>query len=133
MKNIILNFIGYFLYLNFKSYPFSQFPPENHLSNPPPPVSMGVSPTLPTHSCLPTLTFSYTGVSSLHRTKGLSSLFVQQGHPLLHMLLEPWSLHVYSLVGGLIPGTRGGGVSSWCLLLFFLWGCKPIQLLQSFL
>jgi hypothetical protein len=38
------------------------------------------------------------------------------------------SLHVYSLFGGL--DTRSFG---WLILLFFLWGCKPLQLLQSFL
>jgi hypothetical protein len=32
------------------------------------------------------------------------------------------SLHVYSLVGSLAPGSSGG--SSW-LILFLLWGCKP--------
>ena len=37
------------------------------------------------------------------------------------------SLHVYSLVGGLVPGSSG-----WLILLFFLWGFKPLQLLQSF-
>ena len=41
------------------------------------------------------------------------------------------SLHVYSLVGSLIPGSSGG--SSWFILLFLLWGCKPLQLLGSFL
>jgi hypothetical protein len=39
-------------------------------------------------------------------------------------------LHVYSLVGGLVPGSSG--VSGW-LILFFLWGFKALQLLQSFL
>jgi hypothetical protein len=38
------------------------------------------------------------------------------------------SLHVYSLVGGLVPGSSEG--SAWLTLLFFLWDCK---LLQSFL
>ena len=38
------------------------------------------------------------------------------------------SLHVYSLVGSLDPGNSG-----WLILLFFLWGCKSLQLLQSFL
>ena len=42
------------------------------------------------------------------------------------------SLHVYSLVGGLVPGSTGGGGSGWLILLFFLWGCKLLQLLQSF-
>jgi hypothetical protein len=44
-----------------------------------------------------------------------------------------WShgwLHVYSLAGGLVPGKFWSG---WVILLFFLWGCKPLQLLQTFL
>jgi hypothetical protein len=45
-------------------------------------------------------------------------------------------LHVYFLVGSLVPGNSrgegGGGGSCW-LVLFFLWGCKSLQLLQSFL
>jgi hypothetical protein len=40
------------------------------------------------------------------------------------------SLHVYSLVGGLVPESSGG--YGWFILLFFLWGCKHLQLLQSF-
>ena len=32
------------------------------------------------------------------------------------------TLHVYSLVGGLVPGSSGS--SGWVILLFFLWGCK---------
>ena len=41
------------------------------------------------------------------------------------------SLHMYSLVGGLVTGSSGessSGVSGWLILLFFLWGCKPLQL-----
>ena len=41
------------------------------------------------------------------------------------------SLHVHSLVGGLVPGSSGG--TGWYILLFLLWGCKPLQLLGSFL
>jgi hypothetical protein len=33
------------------------------------------------------------------------------------------SLHVYSLVGGFVPGNSGG--TGWFILLFFLWGCSP--------
>ena len=40
------------------------------------------------------------------------------------------SLHVYSLVGGLIPGSSGG--IGWYILLFLLWGCKPLQSLGPF-
>jgi hypothetical protein len=39
------------------------------------------------------------------------------------------SSHVYSMIGGLVPGSFGR--SGWLILLFFLWGCKPLQLLQS--
>jgi hypothetical protein len=40
------------------------------------------------------------------------------------------SLHVYCLAGGLVPGSSRR--SGWLILLFFLWGCNPLQLLQSF-
>jgi hypothetical protein len=40
------------------------------------------------------------------------------------------SLHVYSLVGGLVFGSSG--VTVWLILLLLLWGCKPVQLLWSF-
>jgi hypothetical protein len=39
------------------------------------------------------------------------------------------SLHAYSLVGGLVSGSSRR--SSYLILLLFLWGCKPLQLLQS--
>jgi hypothetical protein len=41
------------------------------------------------------------------------------------------SLHVYTLVGGLIPVSSGG--TGLFILLFILWGCKTLQLLGSFL
>jgi hypothetical protein len=41
------------------------------------------------------------------------------------------SLYVHYLVGGLIPGSSGG--AGWFILLFLLWGCKPLQLLGIFL
>jgi hypothetical protein len=40
-------------------------------------------------------------------------------------------LHVYTLVGGLVPGSSGW--SGWFILLFFLRGCKSLKLLGSFL
>jgi hypothetical protein len=40
------------------------------------------------------------------------------------------SLRVYSSFGGLVPGSSGG--SGWLILLFFLWGYKPLQLFQYF-
>ena len=66
----------------------------------------------------------------------------QDQGPLLPLVLDKailcyicsWShgsLHVYSLIGGLVPGSSG--VYGWLIMLFFLWGCKPLQLQQSFL
>jgi hypothetical protein len=64
----IFIFIRYFLYLHFKFYPLSSFPFQKPpYPIPPPPVHE------PTYSRLPVLAFPYTGASSLHRTKGLSS------------------------------------------------------------
>jgi hypothetical protein len=95
----VIFLIGYFLYLHFKCYPLSQFPPGNPYPILPPPASMRMFPYPYTHSCLPTLTFPYTGASSIHRTKGLSSYW---------WLIRPLSatyaagamgsLHVYSLL-----------------------------------
>ena len=50
----------------------------------------------------------------------------QPDHSMLHMQLDHGSLHVYSLVGGLDPGSSG-----WLILLVFLWSCKPFQLLHG--
>ena len=41
------------------------------------------------------------------------------------------SLHVYSLVGGLVPESSGG--TGWFILLFLLWGWKPNRLHGSYL
>jgi hypothetical protein len=119
-------FIGffnrYFIYIS-NVIPFPGFPSENPLShhhhrplltNPP------TSASLSWHS--PTLrhqTFSGPRASP--------PIHAQQGHPLLHMQLEPW-VPPCVLFDDLVPGSSGG--TSWFILLFLLWGCK---LLQSFL
>jgi hypothetical protein len=46
-----------------------------------------------------------------------------------HWSLE--SLHVYTLVGGLVPGSSGG--TGWCILLFLLWVYKPFEIVGFFL
>jgi hypothetical protein len=72
----------------------------------------GCSPTHPpTYSLLPSLAFTYDGVSSFHRTKG---------HSLLHMQLEPWVPPRFSLVGRLVLGSSGG--SGWLILVFLPMG-----------
>jgi hypothetical protein len=78
-------FIRYFLYLHFKCYPLSWFPtrklpiiyPLPLLTNPPTPASLSWhSPTL--------------GHQAFSGPKASPAIGVQQGHPLLHMQLEPW-------------------------------------------
>ena len=70
--------------------PFPVSPPEPLYSIPLPPASMRVLPYPPSHSCLCTLAFPYTGALSFDRTRAFPPTDAQQGHPLLHMRLEPW-------------------------------------------
>ena len=56
----------FFIYIS-NVIPFAGFPSANSLSHPPPPAHQ------PIHSCIPVLACPYTGTSSLHRTKCLSS------------------------------------------------------------
>jgi len=91
----------------------------------PPPPLLWVFP-LPIHPFLLPLPQSPTlWGPTLARPRVSPSIGAQQGHPLLHMQLEPWvSLWVGS---GLVPGSSG-----W-LPLLFLWGRKPLKFFQSFL
>jgi hypothetical protein len=115
--------IGYFLSLHFKCYPLSQFPPGNPLYHTPSPCFYKGVP-LPTHTLLP----CYSGIP-LHWGTEPS----QDQGPLLPLMSNNailccmciwshWSLHVYSLVGGLVPGSSG--MSAWLTLLFFLRGLQ---------
>jgi hypothetical protein len=74
--------IGYFIYLHFKC-PLSRFPPKSPYPIPPLPASMRVCP-----SHLTALTFPYTGAFT--GSKASPPIDAQQGHPLLHLQLEPW-------------------------------------------
>jgi hypothetical protein len=62
----------FFIYISNVS-PFPVSPLEIPYSIPSLPASMRVFSYLSTHLCLTALAFPYTGASSLHRTKGLSS------------------------------------------------------------
>ena len=115
--------------------PFSEFPhPTKTLWHPLSPFFYeGALPH--THPLFPpTLAFPYSVVLNLHRTKGLSSHWCPYVADKYWWHICGWGhklLHVYSLVSGLVPGSSGG--SGWLIFLFFLWGCKSLQLLQSFL
>ena len=73
---------------------------------PSPSASMRVLPYPPTHSHLTALAFPYTGASSLHRTKG--PLLPLMSIKAILCYVCGWShrsLHMYSLFGGLVPGS----------------------------
>ena len=122
------SFIGYFLYWHFKCYPL--LPLETPYPISPPPASMRVLPHLPTHSCLPALALPYTGALSVHRTKGPSSHWCPTR---LHIRLEPWVTTCVLSCWWFSPWEHwwGGGLVGWygCSSV----GCKPLQLLRSFL
>jgi hypothetical protein len=122
-----------FFYLHFKCYSLSLF------TSPKPPMQSPLTLLLwgysPTHWLLPLCP----GIP-LHWVLEPSQ-YLQPLLPLMpnkailccicHMWLEPWGFfHVYSLVGSLDPGSSSDTSQ---LILFFLWGCKPLQLLWSFL
>ena len=107
-KHNLFNWLFYlFIYIsNIVHLPY--FPSANLLSHLPPayhPVS------------------HYARYSS-HNTKGLPLRLM----PDIHICI-----HIHSLVGVLVPGSPVGGRSGWLIVLFLLWSCTPLQLIQSFL
>ena len=118
--------IRYCLYLHFKCYLLSWFPPLPVPGNPLP------------HSLFPCF---YEGVSliglpcpgilphwGIELSQDQGSLLPLMFFKAILCYLCIWShgsLHVYCLVGGLVPGSSG--ISGWLILLFFLWGCKPFS------
>jgi hypothetical protein len=122
--------IGYFLYLHLKCYPLSQFPTSQ---KPPIPSSLpllqwGCSSThSPTPISSPSIPLHWGIYWAFIGPKTSPPIDAWQGHPPLHMQLEPCLL----LGWWLSPGNSGE--SGWLILLLFLWGCKPLQLLHCFL
>jgi hypothetical protein len=122
---LIFFFIGYFMYSHFKCYSPSSLNPYSIPWLPyfdedtPPPTHL----LLPHHPNIP-----------LHWEIEPP---LDQGAPFLLMpdnvilcYTGSWrqgSLHMYSLVSGLVPGSFW--VSGCLILLFFLWSCNPLQLL----
>jgi len=98
-------FIGYFMYLHFKCYHFSQFSPQKYPIPSPSPCFYEGAP----HSTHP-LPPHHSGIS-LHLgnsiLKGFCSYRCLTMPSSATYWLEPW-VHLYSLVGGLVPGSSGG-------------------------
>jgi len=87
--HLFLNFLLDFLNLRFKCYSLFWFPRRKPLSHSLPFFYKSIP--LPIHTtltCPPTL--PYTGDSTLAGPRASPSIGAQQGHPLLHMQLEPW-------------------------------------------
>jgi hypothetical protein len=133
---LFLFFVFYFLsldiffYLQFKCYPQSWFPLQKPLSLPHFPGLYECA--LPLNDPLPPSVPSILLHWGIEPTQDQESLLPLIPNKAILCQICGWShgsLHVYSLVGGLVPGSSRG--SDW-LILFFLWGCKPLQLLQSF-
>ena len=106
--------------------PFPGFPSKNPLCHPPFPCS-------PNHSLL-LLCLGIPLHWGIEPSQDQGPLLPFMPNKAILCYIFGWShgsLHVYSLVGGLVPRSFRG--SNWLILLFFLWGCKPLQLLQSFL
>jgi hypothetical protein len=78
-----------FIYIS-NVIPFPGFSSEDSLSYSTTPCFYESAPHPTNHSYFTALPFLYNGAWNLHRTKGLSSHWCLQGHPLLHMWLEPW-------------------------------------------
>jgi hypothetical protein len=73
----------------FLPFQISPLEPSYHIS--PPTVSMRMLLHPPTHSHLPALAFPYTGALNPLRPSGRATSSTDiQGHPLPHMLPEPW-------------------------------------------
>jgi hypothetical protein len=114
-----------FIYLISNVIPFPCFPFRNPYPILPTPSHPHTPASLPSHS--PTLVHrAFTGP----RTS--PPIDVQQVHPLLYMNLEPW-VPLCVLCGWWFSSWELWGGSGWLILLFFLQGCKLLQLLQFFL
>ena len=105
-----------FIYIS-NVIPLPGFPSKNFLSNPPPSASMRVflHPLL-----LPVLAFP--SVWGIEHSQDQAPLLPLKPDTAILCYICGWShgsLHVYSLIGGLVPGSSG--VSGWLTLLFLLW------------
>ena len=123
-------FIGYFIYLHFKWFPLSWFPPwKPPILSPHPPASMRTFPQPPIPTSLPWNSPNHPfpppcpGIPlywSIEPSQDQGPLLSLMSDKAILCYLCGWSqgsLHVYSLVGGLVPRSSGG--SGWLILLFF--------------
>ena len=122
-------FYWYFLYLlqmlsSFLVPPLT--PQKPTLSSPSSCFYEGVSTPLPTSASWHLLS-STLGHITFRGSRASPPIDAGQGHPLLHLWLEPWVPPC--VLFGWWHSPWESGESGWLILLFFLWGYKPLQLL----
>jgi hypothetical protein len=107
----------FFIYIS-NVIPFPpHFPSKSSLSHPPSPCS-------PTHPLLlpcPGIPLHW----GIEPSQYQGPLLPLMSHKAILCYICSWThgfLYVYSLVGGLVPGSSW--VTGWFILLFLLWGCK---------
>jgi hypothetical protein len=123
----------YFIYLHFRFYsPFLVSPPETLYPILPPPASVRVLTHPLTHSLPPPRPDIplYWGMEP-SQDQGPPLSLMSDKAILCYISWSHRSFHVNTLVDGLVSGNSGW--SGWLILLFLLWGCKPLQLPCSFL
>jgi hypothetical protein len=118
-----------FLYIS-NVMPFLSFPCINPHSIPPPPAFMRVLPHLPTQQLsphCPSIPLHW-GIKPSQDQCFSSHWCPTRPSSATYAAGAMGLSNVYSLVGGLVSGSSGG--TGWFILFFFLWGCKPLQILQ---
>ena len=108
------------LYSHFKCHQFSQFPLQNPLLSPFPAPQ-------PTHSH--SLNSTNWGIEPSQDLGPLLPLMTNQAILSYIYSQSHMSHHVFSLIGGLVP--RSSGCTDQFILMFLLWGFRPLQLLGS--
>jgi hypothetical protein len=111
---------------------FPGFQPENPYPIPPSPTSMRVFPGPPLHPPTPNSAHWHSptmGHQVFIGPRASPLLDAQQYYPLQHRLLEQWVLPCVFFGWWFSPYKLWE--SGWLILLFFLYGCKPLQLFQS--
>ena len=108
-------------------YPFPVSPPETPYSILPPPASIRV---LFLHSSFCSLIHLHWGIDPSQDQGPFLPLMSNKS---IHCYICSWgqgSIHMYSLVGSLVPGSSG--VSGWLIFFFYLWVTNPFSSFSSF-
>ena len=109
--NFFFFFVEHFLYLHLKCYPLFPFLSGNALSQSPFPAFMRVFSPAPTHPLRPPCPVIplHWGIKLSQNQRSLLSLMPDKAILCYICRWSHGSLHVYSMVGDLVPESSGGG------------------------